>query len=189
MVFYNLAIISGTGVLLILYGLILLTRKKFMVRREYDGVFVFFIATLHPTISLIEMGYGLQVLFICILPVTVIIILLARGRFTITNVNEQMVSSILTDILIEKNISYEKEKNSVVLKDYDNKRITYPQTLNSVELNLKDIRNLSIYEDVKIELRSRIKEVKSTVFPSTGVFFLGLGIIIMVVLQYLLTKS
>ncbi|ABR48032.1 hypothetical protein Amet_1866 [Alkaliphilus metalliredigens QYMF] len=147
--FYTLATTLGT--LFILQGLILLTRRKFMVRREYDGVFYAFITILSPIILLNKMGYETRLIFIGILPFIVFVIIVTRGRYTIYNVNTQMVSSALTDILEAKGMSYEEEKSSVILKDYDNKRISYTQSLNSVEVNLKDARKLLFYEELRTE--------------------------------------
>lgn len=98
--FYTLATISG--VLVILYGLILLTRRKFMVKRGYLNIFIFFMSTLNPTIKLMEMGYGFPLLFIGILLIFALVIIISRGRYTLTNINEKMVSSTLIDILEEK---------------------------------------------------------------------------------------
>ncbi|AOY76798.1 hypothetical protein [Clostridium formicaceticum] len=176
------------GVLIILYGLILLTRKKFMIRRECDGIFIFFFTMLNPAIQIIEMGYGIKYLIILILSVSALVIFIARGRYTLTNVNAEMVLSALTDILNEKNISYGEENNTVILKDYDSRRITYTQSLSSVEVSLKNIRNLSIYEEVKTELKSRIKQIDLTVFPSSGLFYIVLGAILMVGMQYFQKK-
>lgn len=190
--YYNLTIYYSFSmvfaVIIILYGFILLTRKKFMVRRTYDRLFILYLAILNPTISLIEMGYGLQ-LFISISLVTVLMIIIGRGRYIITNVNAQMVSSILVDILKERNLSYDEKKNTVILKNYDNKRIIYIQTLNSVEVNLKNVRNLPIYEEIKTKLKSRIKEVNVTVFPFLGLFYIGLGGIVIVALQIIINYS
>lgn len=181
--FYNLATISG--VLVILYGLILLTRRKFMVKRGYLNIFIFFMSTLNPTIKLMEMGYGFPLLFIGILLIFALVIIISRGRYTLTNINEKMVSSTLIDILEEKNLSYEEDKNTVILEDYDSKQISYRQSLNSVEINLTEILTLPFYKELKVELRTRIKAINLTVFPTLGCSLIILGAIFLMILQYL----
>lgn len=178
--------ILGTiwGVAITLYGLILLTRRKLMIRRVYDFLFLFFITMSNTTIELIKMGYWIWPLLITAL-LFILAIIITRDRFTLTNVNSQMVSSVLTDILKEKNISYKQDENNITLKDYDNKRISYTQSLNSVEINFKDIRSFDFYKELKEELRCRIKKLKLEIFPSTGLFYTVLGVIVIIVLQYL----
>ena len=98
--FYTVSKVVGT--LIILYGFILLTRKKFMVNREFEGILVFFISTLKVTIEYIERGYILSFIFIIALPVCVLVIMITRGKYTLTNVNSHNVSTTLTEILKEK---------------------------------------------------------------------------------------
>ncbi|ABR47993.1 hypothetical protein Amet_1823 [Alkaliphilus metalliredigens QYMF] len=183
LIFYTLA--TTLGALFILQGLILLTRRKFMVRREYDRVLHAFFIILGPILLLNKMGHETRLLFIGVLPFIVFVIIVTRGRYTIYNVNTQMVSSALTDILEAKGMSYEEEKSFIIFKDYDNKRISYTQSLNSVEINLRDARKLRFYEELRTELRSGIKDINLTVFPATGLFFIVIGAILIVALQYL----
>ncbi len=170
------------GTLIIICGLFLLTKKKLMVEREYSGIFMYLLIWLAPFATL---GYELQYIFIFLLPMCAIAFLVYRGRFTIYNVNIHIVSPLIIDILKSKNISYEEEKNSVILKGYDNRRINYTQSLNSVEVNFNEIRGLTICKEIKDDLRSRIRNVTTTVFPFTGIWFIATGVIILLILLYL----
>lgn len=171
--------------LIIVYGLIILTREKFMVRREYVGIFMLFIMLLTPGIRMFERGNWILFIIVFVIPFSSFLILMNRDRYILFNVNNQIVFSILIDILKEKNITFEREKNSIILKNYDNRRIEYSQSLNSVEVNFRGVRKLIISEEIKEELRSRIRKIKVKVFPLAGLFLITIGSIIMVTLLYL----
>lgn len=76
-----------------------------------------------------------------------------------------------------------KKQRTIFATHY--KRISYTQSLNSVEITFKDIRNFDFYKELKEELRCRIKKLKLEIFPSTGLFYTVLGVIVIIVLQYL----
>jgi len=180
--YHNIA--TFLGGLIILYGLILLTRNKFMISRKYDAIFIFIMATLNPSIELIKMGYEfLILLFDCV--ILIVLLAISNERYTLTNVNSQMVSNTLTDILKENDIVFEDDDDAIVLKDYDDKRIIYQQSLNSVEVNFKEIRKLPFYNDLKKELKYRIRINSIKLFPSTGVFLIVIGVTFIIILQYL----
>ncbi len=147
-------------------------------------IFVMIIATLNPNIRLIEMGYELNVLFINLF-IIVLLIIISRGKFTLTNVTAEMVSTLLIQILEERSISYEERENYIYLKNYEDKCIYYKQSFNSVEINLRNIRTLSFFKEIKKELRLRIKRIESTVFPTIGVIFIVLGVIFMIAVKHL----
>jgi hypothetical protein len=195
-----------TGVLIIIYGLIIFTGRKFMIKREYDSIFTIFIIILfnalryfedvlssgrsHNIVSIlfndiryIEWGDVLSLLFITF--IFILAVMITIGRYTLINVNSKMVLDTLTEILKEKGISYEEEENYVILRDLDNKRISYTQSLNSAEVDLRDIRKTSFYKELKQELGCRIKKIKVRVFPATGLLLIGLGVITMAIPQYL----
>lgn len=190
------------GALVIIYGLIILTGRKFMIKGEHNSIFTIFIiilfnviryfeyflssgmsnsivSILFNDIRYIEWGQILSLLFITFL--FILAVMINMGRYTLTNVKSQMVLDTLTEILKEKGISYEEEEDSVILRDFDNKRISYIQSLNSVELSLRDIRKTSLYKELKKELGCRIKKIKVRVFPATGLFLIGLGVITMAI--------
>lgn len=167
--------------LCLLYGIIISSRVKLMVKEEYETLFMTFLGVF----VLMELNYGFNLMFIGILPISILIILITSGRYVITNMKAHMVSSILIDILKEKEISFEEENNIIFLKDYDNKRIAYKQVSSSVVVNMKDIRNLSLNKELEAKLKSRIKKIDTIVFPTQGLFFIVIGIVSMVAIYHL----
>lgn len=187
----HMSITIFMGIIIILYGIILLRRGRFMMSGIYSNIIPLVIGTTSPIIKWAEIGEVDPFIFI-ITTTTLLGILINRGRYTIYNVNDKMVSDILINILEEKGISYEEKKESydkkeniLILEDYDNKYISYKQSFDSVSIDLKDIKILPFYEDVKDELKIRIREIDSKLFPTTGVIMIGLGIIFIIIMEYL----
>ncbi|MBS4535101.1 hypothetical protein GOQ29_05645 [Clostridium sp. D2Q-14] len=174
------------GAYLILYGFILFTRRKIMEKNEYGSIFVLIISIIPFVIDYFEKDYEqvdlLGMIIVVILPITIISIILNRERYNIINVNSQMIKTTIIDLLRENDISYEEEKNAIILKDHDNKRISYKERFNSVDLKLTDIRQLTFYKELKTELKYRIKEIDRSVFPFSGIFYIIFGILIVVVI-------
>jgi hypothetical protein len=104
-----------------------------------------------------------------------------KGRYDVANIKTETLMPAITDLLNEKGIIYEVIDNSVVLTNYDNKKIKCREILNSTEINFRGIRRLPFYGDIKNSLISKAKLIKETVFPSMGVFYIVAGIILIAV--------
>ncbi|NBI05867.1 hypothetical protein [Senegalia massiliensis] len=172
------------GILLILCGIILITRKKFIVNKEYINIFMLIFPMLQIRKMDIEFNFIFFIIYFVVLPALWIVIMIGRGIYVITNTNDQMVVDTLMDILDENGILYEEKKDKIFLKEYD-KDISYSESLNTVDINLQSIRDLSFYKEFKIELMSRIKDIDLTVFPSSGVFLIISGFIFIFVIEYM----
>lgn len=177
-----LALIQGS--IMVLYGLILLTRKKFMVNRIYQSIFSFLIITMFWIAQSIEMGRGLIIIIFNIVMI-ILAIMINKGKYTITNINTKILLSILTNILEEKDIVYEQEEKSIKLTGYNNELISYTQSMNTVMINLYDIKGLPLYEEIKKELKIKVKEIDEVVFPTEGAIMLGLGVFFIAMIIYL----
>ncbi|SNS85431.1 hypothetical protein SAMN05446037_102424 [Anaerovirgula multivorans] len=169
------------GAIFILIGLILLTRKKFMVSKMYDASLITLIWISGIRFRAIDsMSYYHYIISIGMI---IFFWVTFRGKYTLYNVNKEMVSAALTSILKEKNIAYKKIDDSFVLEDNDNKSISYNQSLNTVEIDLKHIKNLPFYEEIKQGLINKIKEIDKRLFPFIGIGHVLFGIVVIVVVQ------
>lgn len=74
-----------------------------------------------------------------------------KSVYILENTDTKKVGNILARILEDKNISYEEQGNGIILNDY-NKCIYYKKILNSVEVNLEEIIDLSFYKYINREL-------------------------------------
>lgn len=74
-----------------------------------------------------------------------------KSVYILEYTDTKKVEQILTGILREKNISYVEEENTIILNDY-NKHIYYRKILNSVEVNLEEVTDLSFYKELNREL-------------------------------------
>ncbi|MCC5910922.1 MAG: hypothetical protein JJT76_10850 [Clostridiaceae bacterium] len=165
------------AVIIVVKGCILLTRKKIIVKKEYIIIWVItlilFILARNINVYSSIPPYGL----ILLVPIPLVLLRTENGAHYLYNVNHKMVYVILTMLLQEKDIDYVEKGNTVVLKEFDDKEITFKKpSSDHVEISLKEIRNLPLYEEIKEELKARIKKNDEVVFPRTGVTYLIIGI-------------
>lgn len=162
------------GIFITVIGFILSTRKKFMVKNNYH-ILVLTIIILASLSKAIKTSPTPYVLIIFILALA--LIMGGYGRYSVYNVNEKMIYSTLISILNEKGIHYMENSNSLVLRDYNEKSISYKKHSNDcIVINLEDIIDLPFYGEIRLELRTKIKNIHDVIFPTTGVLLIVLGI-------------
>lgn len=166
---YTLGIFFGG--IIILYGMLLLTRRKLAIRETYVNLFFLGILILPRIIEVIKEGKWLWALPLLI-GALILVLIVGRHRVTLTNVDAQMVATALTGVLKEQGIVYEKYKNRIILKGYENKEIKYMHSLNSVSIDFNCIKDLPFYKEVEGALIHRIQKSDEKVFPSSGVFYI-----------------
>lgn len=169
--------------LIILIGLVLSLKRKYFINREYIGIFLVILNSV-PFIDNNIMTY----FFMYTLPFSLLAIMILRKRFTIINVNKEMVTDTLKEILAEKNISYRELDDSLILLGYHNSSIYYNQSANSVEINMREVDDSSLAKELICELKVRIKQINEVVFPKTGLFFILLGLVLIVLLETIFIK-
>lgn len=181
------------SVFLMAFGGILLFRKKIMLWRGYDMLFIIVVIN-YPSLSLSIISWPLGHIVILVIAYLLLILLfyfLSRGRYTIYNVNAEMVSYTLNSVLKGEGIRYEIDGNIVILEDNENRTIKFKQSklsMNSVEIDFSAIIKLPIYEKIRGELRMQIKQIETTVFSISGIFTFALGVILLSVVQFVNTK-
>ena len=158
------------GATLISFGSILSLKRIYIIRREYITIFLMFFSFLPQMLNT-----GLSFFWLVFLAMALLAATIHKGRFTLVNVTTPMVMDVVTSILEEKDIAYLIEDEQVVLVGQERLIISFQQSLNSVELNLREIGKLPIYKELLEELKIRLSGKKSAVFPSTGVFFIVVG--------------
>ncbi|SET79045.1 hypothetical protein SAMN05660297_03511 [Natronincola peptidivorans] len=174
------------GVIFVIGGLLLLSRKKFMVSRLWSTFFFLLIwGSFIKTIGLSSFLTSDYIMLIIVIILSLAFgVMMSRDKYFFYNVNNEMLISTLIRILEERNIVYRRVQDAFVLKDNGNKTITYKQSLNTVEINLKDIKQLPFHQEIKEDLRAKIKEINTKLFPSMGVFSMIVGIVIIMMVLY-----
>lgn len=167
----------------ILWGVILLIRKKLMVSKILISILGSFL-TIYSFTSISDIFPPILV-FLIILGFGIFIVLLGRGEYIVYGINTSTISDILRDVLKEERISYEEKEALFELKDYDDKIIGYKKALDTVEIDLNDIRKLQIYDIMRDEIKIRIQDIDSTLFPKSGIMYILLGIGFLIFIQYL----
>lgn len=129
-------------------------------------------------------------IFIFSIILIVLIGLIYQRKYIIFGLSLNTVIEILKDILNEEGISYYEEERSIILEGYGDKSIFYRKSWDSVEITLKEIRDLTFYETIKDKLKVKIQKVDEKLFPTNGVFYLisGIGLMMLILfLEYLTT--
>lgn len=189
------------GLIFIALGCLFLTRKKIIINRQYDMIFIctftFGGQALIPFGRNFTDPYGFggnanpswtdqYLLIVAAFYVLFVIIslIIVKGKYNIINVKIETIMPVIINLLDEKEIAYEVLEDSVVLTNYGNKKIKCREFLNAIEINFRGIMKLPFYGDVKDDLMSKVKLIKISVFPSTGVFSVIGGIILMIIAQF-----
>lgn len=167
----------------ILWGVILLIRRKLMVSKILISILGSFL-TIYSFTSISDM-FPPIVVFLIILSFGILIVLLGRGEYIVYGVNTNTISDILRDVLKEERISYEEKESLFKLKDYDDKTIGYKKSSDTVDIDLNDIRKLQIYDIIRDEIKIRIQDIESSLFPKSGIIYVLLGISLLVFIEYL----
>lgn len=171
------------GAIMIGYGLILLQGKRIMIPRSLDSLLLSLLLLLNPTIQLMKGGYALPILFTSGV-LLIFAYVMTKGKYTITNVNMNMVKVAIIDVLKAKDIKYIEEEKDIILNEYQYTRISLSQSMNSVEINLKDAKALEFYQELHTGLIDKLRKMEDKVFPSTSVFYIALGAILIIIMQY-----
>lgn len=167
------------GLILILLGCLFLGRKRIIFRQNFDiTLFILILFGNHVIVFNLENQW-----LLIVAAVTLITILFSsffsKGIYSIVNIKNETTTSILENILDEKEIAYEEIYDSIELTDYDNKKIDFVESLNHVRINLRDIRKLSIYKEIKDNFIIKVKLDSTTTFPTTGVSMLIIGTLLL----------
>ena len=184
------------GIVLIALGCLFLTKKRIIINQRYFIMFSY--TTIFGGIAIDQFGGNtinpiwtnnyLLILAALYLFLGIISFFTIRGRYTIINVKIEAVMPVITKLLDKKGITYEVIDNSVVLTNYENKKINCEDVLNSTQINFRDIIRLPVYDNVKDSLLTKVKLIKETIFPSMGVLFIMLGTILIVITQIEVTS-
>lgn len=175
----------GVAIIFILWGLILIIKRKIMISEIIFNLLNFGFTTfvfLHLQNRISPIGVAIISMIIIIFN-----ILIYKGKYIIFGVHCNSILPILKDVLKEENISYEEKEYFVQLTDYDDKCIFYNQSFDSVSIDLNEIRNLSLYENIAKELKNRISEIDLKLFPTMATIYITGGLSILVILKLILS--
>ena len=172
-----------SGIIFFSWGSLLLIKRKLMVSAIFINI-LSSVISIYSFTTISELMPQLGILLI-ILSFGGLIILFHRGKHMVYGVNTNMISDILKDILREERISYEEKESLFVLKDYDDISIEYKKSSDCVSLDLKDIEKLHLYDIIKDEIKIRIQDIESSLFPKSGIIYVLLGIGLLVFIEYL----
>lgn len=162
-----------------LYGFVVLIKRRFMISSMVSSLLNMLIS-LAPIFSLRDHLKPLGIIIIYG-SFVLLILLLQKGTYIIYGVNREVVINILRDFLDAKGISYEEKDHSLKLIKH-NKSIDYNKSFDCVSINLRDIRKMPIYEEIKSKLKLEIEDVELKLFPIMASINIvgGIGLLILI---------
>ena len=162
-----------------LYGFLVLIKRRFMISSMVNSLTTMLIA-LAPLFPLVDYLKPLGIILIYS-SFILLIFLLQKGSYIIYGVNRKVVTGILINFLNEKKIPYEEKNNSLNLIKY-NKSINYNNSFDCVSINLREIRKLPIYEEIKSKVKLEIEYVELKLFPVMATINIvgGIGLLIFI---------
>ncbi|MFR9070387.1 MAG: hypothetical protein ACLVIU_08515, partial [Paraclostridium sp.] len=90
--------------------------------------------------------------------------------YSIHNVKKTDVINIIEEYLEIKNIKYEVREDEIYLPEFY--KTILIDSLMSISLDFKDIKDIDFYNDLVKKIKSGIKEIKLRYFPLEGMFYL-----------------
>ena len=172
MLIFDLMIIT-----LLICSVILLSGVKIMFNPRYAQVIMFIFITYSPFSNLIE-GYKLGYTGISSIIIFSIVFLLIfiwgyrrnKHIYSIHNVKKTDVINIIEEYLKIKNIKYEVREDEIYLPEFY--KTIFIDSLMSISLDFKDIKDIDFYNDLIEKIKTGIKEIKLRYFPIEGMFYL-----------------
>ena len=173
------------GVILIIYGVVICTGKKFIMHRMFEQSIILLIVADSCKGGIRHKSIFGIVLFLIVVIISVFIM---RGRYTVYNVNRDNLVKWIQDILDRKGIVYEDEKDKIILSEcYDETRV-YNKEIKihsffgqkESELNIrdtKDIEDENLYSEIVDEIRSKAKTDERIEISYSGIIYIVLGIV------------
>ena len=170
-------IINLMMITFLILSVILLSGVKIMLNSKYDQIITFLIIIYTPFSELIEgykFGYtGIISIIIFVIIFSLIFIWAYRRNkhiYSIYNVKQKDVINIIERYLEMKNIKYEIKENEIQLPELY--KIIYVKGLIGIRLDCRDIKDTDLYNDILMEVRDGIKDIKKRYLPIEGMIYL-----------------
>lgn len=170
-------IINLMMITLLIWSVILLSGVKIMFNPRYAQLIMCLFVTYTPLSELIE-GYKLGYTSISSIIIFIIVFLLIfiwgyrrnKHIYSIHNVKQKDVINIIERYLEIKNIKCEVRGNEIYLPEFY--KVIFVKGLIGISLDCRDIKDMDFYNEMLMEVRVRIKDIKKRYFPIEGMIYL-----------------
>lgn len=172
--------ISNIVIILILvtFGIIICSKKKIIISRVYEQCFLVIIIWVNQILRGSGLGLGWMSFLIITFSVFIFIsVVYFKNVYTIYNVDEFELMTLIDKTLEEIGVSFERKEKSIILTGFNNANIVFRSYMGAIEINLKEIRDLDAYHLVINRIKLGIKEIEKERFSYIGVFYILLGLV------------
>ncbi|WP_132244516.1 hypothetical protein [Marinisporobacter balticus] len=140
-----------------------MTRKKIMICRIIEQSFVTIIICSNVVSSNGKAGFrellwsiGVAIVFIGMINYS------SKGKYSIYNMNMREAT-----LLIEETLKEKEDKNLAIE--------IHSSIINTVDINLNQIRDSEMYSDIYKEIKVRLKFIDEKLFPYAGIIYIIFG--------------
>lgn len=158
---------------LIGFGGVLLSRKKLMVSRLIEQIFIALMILPYSIINYINGDYSIRSSIMIIIIVSCMF--LTKRRYTIYNVHIKDILFLINDILSKRDIIYLNEENNII---FENTKIKIREFKGCLEIDFCEMKDKQLYSQIKNEIKLRLNTIDKKIFPSSGMFYVILGIVV-----------
>ncbi|SHH89595.1 hypothetical protein [Clostridium grantii] len=171
-------IIEVSAVILIIYGVIILSGKKFVIPKLIERIYWLFVLWAgFITSSIVEGRISIAILIISGLFFIIYMILNEKNKYIICNVNSEQIIEIIREYLTFKGVKIAQEKNELILSGRYKGKINIDCNFSSIVINLKMIDKkirLNLLRHIKIELN----KFKGKKYSLEGYIYIFIGLIV-----------
>ena len=176
-----MSITSLLIIVLLIFSVTLLSGLKIMINCKYIQTIMFFFIIYGPFSELVEVcksGYTYDALSIIILIIVLLLIFIWGYRrnkyiYSLHNLKQKDVVDIIERYLERRDIKYEIRGNEIQLTELY--KVIYVKGQIEVLLDCRQIKDMELYNDILMEVRTKIKDIKKRYFRKEAIIYLILA--------------
>ncbi|SHK19011.1 hypothetical protein [Paramaledivibacter caminithermalis] len=173
------------GIVTVILGIFLVCGKKIMISRIMLSSFPFINFIIIMIIDIIRYPFSLKITIIYGFTIIVLLILVlkfTKGKYVVNNVNYDVFIKEMQTYFIKNNIEYDEVNGEFTFQKNRNRKIKIrSSSSNTIEVDLKEVRNDRLYYDIKDAMRKSLKNIKDTYYSWDSIIILIVGIIAIIV--------
>lgn len=166
--------LMAMGVCIVVFGIILMTRRIITIRRIYFNVFLM-VMVIIPQMILGIWSLEILLIFSALFLIMLLLNFIFTDKYVTYNINEEIARKVLPSVLDDEGISYSLNEDAILLES-ENKFISYILSQNTLDIDFQKIRKMSYYKKIKREFFSRVKGIEKIQKPTSGPVYLLVGI-------------
>ncbi|MCT4604771.1 MAG: hypothetical protein N4A64_01495 [Marinisporobacter sp.] len=170
----------------ILLGIIIIKGKKIIVSRTFEQ---FLIAFIFISLSTIKGNHSIDyddvysVIIVSFIS-TIMLFLFLKGNYALYNTHSIDIIPLIIESLEECHIDYTLKENTIIIPQYNNRRIDLNNDSGCTRMDLSELREIHVHKKLLLQIKSKLNSINNKYFPTYGVVLVILGVFWMGLLSY-----